>query len=76
MSYADDFNDEMSEELAEDLKTWANCPTADCPNKVCRWAGEGMCAPCSKWIIGPAEMDRRYAATHNSDGEWTGAVAC
>jgi len=47
-----------------DLGNWANCPTPDCPNKVCLWAETGLCYRCGEWALGAAEMERRYRETH------------
>jgi len=49
------------------FEDWPNCPTPDCQFKVCVWAETGRCAKCSEAMLGKAEMDRRYAATH-TDG--------
>ena len=58
----------------EELTLWENCPTPDCEYKICRWAGTGYCYPCSRRILGLSkeEMDKRYIATHDKDGRWTG----
>lgn len=51
-------------------KPWANCPTPDCENKVCDWALEGVCAPCSLRKVGPTVMIARYNRSH-PDTPWT-----
>ncbi len=53
---------------------WPNCAVPDCEHKRCCWAGTGFCYPCSERVLGKAEVERRYRATHASDGHWTGAV--
>ena len=45
------------------LDAWSNCPTPDCENKVCIWAGTGLCHPCSVRVVGREEMKRRYVET-------------
>lgn len=51
--------------MSEDpLSAWPNCPTPDCPNKVCLWADTGMCYPCSEYALGKSEMEVRYTETH------------
>lgn len=56
---------------------WPRCPTADCPNLVCMWGGEGLCHPCSIWLVGRGELDRRYRATRVSETDlrWNGELA-
>lgn len=53
---------------------WPNCATPDCEHKRCCWAGTGLCYPCSRLLFGRSEMNRRYRATHDAEGGWTGAV--
>lgn len=55
-----------------DLDDWPNCPTPDCPNKVCLWAGTGVCHRCSQYHLGVEEMENRYAATRDDEGYWSG----
>ena len=77
--------DAMAQEIAqsdegegyfEPEPEWPNCPTPDCEWKVNAWAGLGHCSPCSKRIVGPAEMQHRYNATRISatDKRWNGLV--
>ena len=55
---------------------WADCQTPDCEYKVCLWAGVGLfCYLCSVQMVGKAEMQRRYAETHDRLGQWNGFVA-
>jgi hypothetical protein len=53
---------------------WPACPTPDCGNKVCRWAGTDLCHPCSERALGKEEMERRYRITRAPDGSWNGVV--
>lgn len=46
------------------LENSPNCPTPDCPNKVCLWAGTGVCHPCSEVRLGRIEFQIRYEETH------------
>ena len=32
-------------ERAGTVEAWPNCSVIECPNKVCMWAGRGMCFP-------------------------------
>lgn len=57
------------------LDDWPNCGTSDCQYKLCKWAGTGLCHPCSVKQLGYDEMQRRYVVTHDVNGEWTGKVA-
>jgi hypothetical protein len=60
-------------EFADPFPDWPNCETPDCGNKQCTWAGLPLCFPCSKRVVGPDEMIRRYNATH--DMTWEQALA-
>lgn len=46
------------------LDAWPNCATPNCKNKVCTWGSDSLCYPHEERIVGKAEMDRRYNATH------------
>jgi hypothetical protein len=63
-------------DLEEDLLTWPNCATPDCEYKANRWAGLGLCTPCSTRVLGEVELQRRYDATRVSpaDRRWSGEV--
>jgi hypothetical protein len=56
---------------------WPPCPTPDCENRVCLWAGLGRCYPCSVREVGIAEMERRYVVTRVGPGDrrWNGVPA-
>lgn len=41
-----------------------NCATADCEHKVCTWASEKYCYPCTEKRHGKAYMDEAYERTH------------
>jgi hypothetical protein len=49
------------------IEDWPNCPTLGCPWKVCVWADTGRCAQCSVALLGEAEVQRRYDATHTDE---------
>jgi hypothetical protein len=51
------------------LNEWPNCPIPDCANKVCVWAGTGLCYKCSEKILGVLSMAQRYLQTHDKDGK-------
>lgn len=56
---------------------WPDCPKPGCDNKVCLWAGTGLCHPHSVDLVRQAEMIRRYWDTRVSptDRSWNGHVA-
>jgi hypothetical protein len=51
--------------VEEYLAEWPNCSTPDCPNKACTWANVTTCYRCAEHELGAAEMERRYAETHD-----------
>jgi hypothetical protein len=48
---------------ADQFTDWPNCPTPDCPFKVCAWAATGLCGACSTRLLGEPEFERRYQAS-------------
>jgi hypothetical protein len=53
---------------------WANCATADCPNKACTWADDPeRCFPCGERRLGRAAMIAAFNRTHPIT--WEQAVA-
>ena len=65
------------EPTQEELDAWPDCPKRGCENKVCQWAGSGLCYPHSVELVGETEMERRYADTRAafpSDRRWSGNV--
>lgn len=73
---ADDgyFDDEAPADWDENLSSWPNCATPDCPNKRCCWGSPTLCHPCEERIVGKAEMTRRYVATRDAEGFWNGCA--
>lgn len=77
----DDF-DAMAEEIAtasedgyfEDDGSVPNCAVPDCEWKRCCWGSASFCHPHEMARVGKAEMDRRYALTHDAadDFAWNG----
>jgi hypothetical protein len=75
MSSSEHINEILADYRETNGHEWPNCDTPDCEHKRCCWAGTGRCYPCSRRVLGKAEMDRRYNATHDAEQRWTGAVA-
>lgn len=48
------------------VKDWPNCPTPDCPFKICIWAKENLCYKCTEVKIGSDEIYRRYCNTYDT----------
>lgn len=45
---------------------WPRCVAEGCTNRVCLWARELMrCFPCAEKLVGRAEIERLYSATHD-----------
>lgn len=53
---------------------WPSCPKPDCDNRVCRWAGTGLCHPHSVSLVGAEEMERRYRDTRAPGNSWSGHI--
>lgn len=65
--------DEPSDDdLDAELAAWPKCATPDCEHKMNLWAGLPFCSPCTERRIGAVELERRYAATHDASGQWSG----
>jgi hypothetical protein len=70
LEYGDHGEREDDDGADDGLDWWPNCSTPDCALKVCLWAGTGLCAKCSACLLGEAELEARYVATHApGDGE-------
>lgn len=68
-------DDQLEGYYEENGHEWPNCAVPDCENKRCCWAGTERCYPCSVRLLGIIEIERRYSATHDARGRWTGAIA-